>query len=484
MSVQLGADDTIVAIASPASTLARGIVRISGPRVKDCLAGLFVTGAAEADDSAEGDADSAWRHTKVARWWEGTVRLPPPLGDIPAGMIFWPDSRSYTRQPAAELHLPGCSPLVDACLEEVCRRGARLAERGEFTLRAFLAGRIDLTQAEAVLGVIEAATEDELETALRQLAGNLAEPVAEARQSLISALAHLEAGLDFVDEDIEFIGHAELLETLSKCLEQVEHMLKQMERRAHGDGPPTVVFYGHPNSGKSSLFNAICGAQRALVSRQPGTTRDYLEAEVTIAGATVRLLDTAGLDPASVANGEESDIQSPGTQIDQLSQQLGSGQLQRAALRVLCVDRSRACTAWELAELRQADSRTLAVATKSDLPAHASRTGAAGDAALALGCSAVSGAGLEQLRTLIADRLGASGTRQEIVASTAARSRASLAQARDALRGALTAAESQLGEELVATELRVALDALGTVAGAVHHEEVLDHVFRQFCIGK
>src|SRR4051794_14966228 len=188
-------DDTIAAIATAPGGSLRGIVRLSGPN-SVAIAGQVFHG------SDEPRCDSA-THPRCER---GSVQLSRALGQVPATLYLWPTASSYTRQPSAELHLPGSSPLVEAALEAVCLAGARLARPGEFTLRAFLAGRLDLTQAEAVLGVIDAGSRQELDAALSQLAGGLATPLAALRGQLLDLLAELEAGLDFVDEDIEFIS--------------------------------------------------------------------------------------------------------------------------------------------------------------------------------------------------------------------------------------------------------------------------------------
>src|SRR3954454_5157463 len=187
-------DDTIAAIATASGGGLRGIVRISGPKSVEIAAGFM---GAELSES-------------LPTCRRATMHLPRELGLVPMTLYLWPTTSSYTRQPSAELHLPGSPPILEAGLEAVCQAGARLARPGEFTLRSFLAGRLDLTQAEAVLGVIDADSRQELESALAQLAGGVARPLRALREQLLDLLAQLEAGLDFVDEDIEFIAAAEL----------------------------------------------------------------------------------------------------------------------------------------------------------------------------------------------------------------------------------------------------------------------------------
>ena len=191
---------------------------------------------------------------------------PPYKGEemsVPCDLFLWPTDRSYTREPVAELHTIGSPPLLQAALAAVCRAGARLAEPGEFTLRAFLAGRIDLTQAEAVLGVIDAARRNELDAALAQLAGGLARPLHQLRDDLLQLLAELEAGLDFVEEDIRFISQQEVARTAASGSELLEDVAKQMTSRLHGESFPQVALVGPPNAGKSSLFNAMVTTVRS-----------------------------------------------------------------------------------------------------------------------------------------------------------------------------------------------------------------------------
>ncbi|MBI1901494.1 MAG: 50S ribosome-binding GTPase, partial [Planctomycetia bacterium] len=260
-------DDTIAAIATAPGPGARGIVRVSGPGTVACLADF------SADDGRT--LESA----KVATAVAGHFRLPGLHSPLPAEVYLWPNERSYTRQPLAEVHTIGSQPLLAMLLRAVCRRGARTAEPGEFTLRAFLSGRIDLAQAEAVLGVIEAEDAEELRVALDQLAGGVTGALVQLREQLLDLLAHLEAGLDFVEEDIAFITREELTGQLAAAQATVEKAAAQMAKRSIAVERVRIVLAGWPNVGKSSLFNALAGREAAIVSPQAGTTRDYLTAD-------------------------------------------------------------------------------------------------------------------------------------------------------------------------------------------------------------
>ena len=215
-------DDTICAIGTAAGGAARGMVRISGPEAIAIAGRVF-----RAED------DGPLEEIRIPTALTGQLRLNPTVTNgsaggplpysqfaseslVPCDLFLWPTRRSYTREPVAELHTLGSTPVLEAVLAAVCRHGARLAEPGEFTMRAFLAGRVDLTQAEAVLGVIDAGDADQLAAALTQLAGGLARPLQTLRENLLQLLAELEAGLDFVEDDIRFISQAEVIERL-KC---------------------------------------------------------------------------------------------------------------------------------------------------------------------------------------------------------------------------------------------------------------------------
>lgn len=311
-------DDTIVAIASAAGGAARGLVRLSGPRAASVAASLLDLGTAPNDprgpvaegtiaDRATTDAPSA--KVSVAdlpaaalvgaesRVQTVMLRLPGIYSSLPADWYYWPPGRSYTGQEVVELHTIGSPPLLDALVRALCSAGARLARPGEFTLRAFLSGRIDLTQAEAVLGVIDAADRRQWEAAVRQLAGGLSRPLGELRAELLDLLADIEAGLDFADEDIRFIARDEIDHRLSKAIEAAEGVARQLEGRRLASDRPRAVLVGPPNAGKSSLFNALVQRPAALVADAAGTTRDYLTAPLDCDGMVWELIDTPGVAP-------------------------------------------------------------------------------------------------------------------------------------------------------------------------------------------
>ena len=458
----MNTEDTIVAIASPPGGALRGILRLSGPQVVTCLDPCLRV---------------AWQPTPAAGHW-GAVRQARVLQaslewetgatPLPCDLYFWPGPRSYTRQTVAELHTLGSPPLLQAAVQRLCQAGARLAQPGEFTLRAFLAGRIDLTQAEAVLGVIDARSRRQLDTALAQLAGGLAQPLTELRNLLLDLVADLEASLDFVDEELDFVTPNQATARMAHAITQVTELENRLAGRSVETDTFRVVLIGWPNVGKSSLFNALVGRQAALVADLPGTTRDYVSGRLQLGGRECLVVDTAGVEPRAetgLAGG---------------AQAMRQQQTEQADLQLWCLDATRPLNRWERAHLQQPPvTPQLLVLTKAD------QTKATDLARAVLETSARTGRGLEALREAILRHCGAAEPEETAaVASTATRCRESLRRAGIALQQAAAELNGGLGDELVAASLHAALDELGQVAGTVYTEDLLDRIFSRFCIGK
>lgn len=473
----LALDDTICAVASAPGGAARGIVRISGPGVLATISHCF--------RSAAGEPAMAGIEQPSAVEGQICSILNGARSNIPATVFFWPTDRSYTRQPLAEFHTFGSPPLLNRVVETLCAAGARLAQPGEFTMRAFLAGRIDLTQAEAVLGVIDAADRNQLEAALGQLAGGLSIPLQHLRSDLLNLLADLEAGLDFVEEDIRFVDAHEVDTRLASAANQLEGVRQRLSGRAASAGQPRVVLAGWPNAGKSSLFNALANRSTALVSPQAGTTRDYLSTNIRCGNFEIELIDTAGIDEGLVDSG-----------IDQAAQTAALGQHRQADLRIFCLDATRPSNRWERQQLDAAaaaaanlNRHALIIAcTKCDQlqPAidTANHTMNLPAALPTVFTSSHTGHGLAELRSRIEATIAQRPSESFAVAGTAARAAESIRLAAGSICHARQQVAADEGEELIAVELRTALAELGKVVGAVYTDDLLDRIFSRFCIGK
>ena len=476
------------AIATAAGGAARGIVRISGVNALNVVAAMIEP----TDEVIFGATNST-----------PTIH-PAVIRSIPCDLYVWPTNRSYTRSPTVEIHTFGSPPLLQTILRAACAAGARIAQPGEFTLRAFLAGRLDLTQAEAVLGVIDAQGETELHTALGQLAGGLARPLHDLRSLLLDLLAELEAGLDFVEEDIEFISADALHTQIQQALQTTNALVQQVSSRSEQNELFRVVLVGSPNAGKSSLFNALVGESAAIVSPVSGTTRDYLSARITLGSdIAVELIDTAGFDESYFT---PNDLPARST-IHSEAQFKTREQESRADLRLVCCDATQMSNLEpiqipltptlsqrergtfsdgilaKLPLLSDADREsTLIVLTKCDLvPAdHLPESSARSDA---IPTSCITGCGLDELRTRIQD-FALSRRPSHVVSTTAIRCYESLTLARDCLQRAASLSRHPANEDFIAAEIRVSLVELGKVAGTVYTDDVLDRIFSRFCIGK
>lgn len=449
---------TIVAIASSSAPAIRGIVRIAGEDAVDVLHAM----APSLPSSA------ARRPYRL----NVSLDLGVPLGSVDAVALVWPSTRSYTGSPSVEIHTHGSVPVLEAIVSAAVRAGARPAGPGEFTMRAFLAGRLDLPQAEAVLGVIDAKNRQQLDAALSQLAGNVSQPLRKVRDDLLNLLADLEAGLDFVEEDIQFIDDAAIAAGLRAAGNVIATAASQMTARHRSAAVSDIILRGEPNAGKSSLLNALLGQRVAIVSAVAGTTRDVLWRETTIAGHPVRIIDTAGQE------GERDEV-------SRQSQWAARESQKTAALTLRCVRWNRIDGDNPFGEPgdREPGAPLLRVATQCDLAGEEqiTRLPSAGW----IVTSAVSGRGLDALRAEIAAQLDHQVAAAELgVSATAARCGDSISRAAQAIDAAAALVASGAGHEWVASEIRLALAAIGEVTGEIYTDDILDRVFSRFCIGK
>jgi tRNA modification GTPase len=446
--------ETIVALSSAAGPGARAVVRLSGPSALSVAGRVFTL-------PTPSPGDTAAAVPLLSRGcYAGELRLEGVAAPLPADLYVWRAPGSYTGQDLVELHTLSAPPLLELLIAQLLNAGARGARPGEFTLRAFLAGKLDLPRAEAVAGIIEAGSRDELKQALAQLAGGVSRPLNELRNDLLDLLAEVEAGLDFAEEDIRFVEPDELLHRLARGLAQVTLLLKQLDQRGVAGGSYRVVLAGRPNAGKSSLFNALAGAAAALVSPEPGTTRDYLVSPLNLEGLAVELVDTAGLRSEAGA-------------VEVQAQALGREQAGQAHLVLVCVEAGRRPDEREEELLRRAEPPALGVQTKCDLaePLLDWPT-----------TSAVTGAGLAELRGLLAERARAHV--RPALAPSLSRCRHHVTACLGHLRRAHAVVLHEDPPELLALELRGTLDELGEMVGAVYTDDLLDRIFSRFCMGK
>ena len=469
--------DLICATASHSGSALRGIVRFTGPDAVAVSERIFQPCNPEAQLS------STIRPTA----FDGVLSLSLLKQQLPATLYLWPGNRSYTCQPMGELHTLGSPPLLQSVIDQLVQAGSRIAHPGEFTLRAFLGGRIDLAQVEAIRDIIESEDTNELHVALKQLAGGLSHPIQEKQRQILELCADLEAGLDFADEDIPLLKDEILLDNISQFQFEIRQLLKQLSDRDQSLPNYRVVLAGKPNAGKSSLFNALTRTSNALVSNLPGTTRDYLTSSLELEGARIELIDTAGT---------ETDFPIPPSQEPatvsrpfERAQQLGQQQVTDAHLVLSCIDAQQfRLPVVNPATNNQTEQTRLTVITKCDLY----RGQPLPDSVIQT--SAVRKEGLDQLKEAIAKQLdlswkgsaegSVSHTPNTMTPSTSSRCRGSLDKTLACLDRAHQIAKESRRDELIAMELRTALQHLGMIVGTVYTDDILDQIFRRFCIGK
>ena len=479
------AGDTIVAIATPPGSGALAIVRLSG-RGALAVADRVFRGRRPLRAAATHTA----HYGRILRTVSPDGRPAAPADEVVDDVIatVFRAPASYTGEDTVEITCHGSNLVAAAVVAALLRRGARAAEAGEFTRRAFLNGKLDLTQAEAVAEVIQSATAASLRGARNRLTGALGAQVAALRGQLLECAAQVELALDFAEEEVELAPHAEIAARVAAVRAAVAAMLATFRTgRMLRDGVH-VVLAGPPNVGKSSLLNRLTQESRALVTDVPGTTRDVIREDLDLHGVPVRLHDTAGLratDETVERLGVERSIAAVAAADLVLFVTAADEPFPRAALEQV----RAAVAAGAAADTPRGSPEVVVIANKCDLTAAADGVAANGAAAPrpALAVSARTGAGMEALsRLLIARTVGAAGSgyteRSALVAS--ARQRDSLQRAGEALLRAEKAAAAGAGGELVAADLRAAITRLEEIVGIVASDDVLNRIFAHFCIGK
>ena len=451
---------TIVALATPGGLGAISVVRLSGPdafKVAGRLTGLSPS------------------HAPPRTLRRCSVRDAP--GEIldTALAVFFPGPGSFTGEDVVEIHLHGNPVVVETVVRAACAAGAVPAEPGEFSRRAFHRGKMDLTQAEGLCDLIAARTAAATRSALRQMRGGLREEIVPLRERLLSLLTLQEAAIDFAEEDdAPAITSRQLQERVLEITGKLEELLRSYETGHRYRDGATVAIAGVANVGKSRLLNRLAGEERAIVTETPGTTRDYLHAEVPIGGVPVTLIDTAGL--RETADPVEREGVRRSREI-----------VASADLVLFVLDGSRAALAADRSAYEEVAGRPhLLLLNKSDLPAAEEGSGFAGAGSRgAVRLSAKTGEGIGDLVAAVAREVApAEGAIRTQAPLTRARQRLAVEEALAALSRASVAAAEGLPLEFPAADVREAADALAELLGEVAPEEVLDAIFSEFCIGK
>ena len=453
---------TIVAPMTPAGVSAVAAMRVSGPEVRDVVRRLF------------GDKHAAALEPRKASL--GTAR-DPQTGKVIDSLLylFFEVPNSYTGEDVLELY-PHGNPLIVRDLLQAIRgiEGVRLAEPGEFTRRAFLNGKMDLTQAESVADVIHSANRAELENAHRLLSGALSKKIATLAAQVKDISARLELDVDFAEEeaDPDFAGWETRFVSVRESIQQI---LNSFHEKASLCRLPLAVLYGAPNAGKSSLVNALLGEDRVLVSNVPGTTRDFVEVRLFLPGGEVRLVDTAGI--ADRATDE----------LDALSMKKSKEILEEADLKILVVDGGAACEKGE--SVKSSTEPDVVVYSKSDLratpnPSEPARDPNSVPATDALNISSKTGEGLAELKNIMNAALFKENANAEDLWITSEREKTCLEDALAGVNRVLDLLKNNPAVELLAFEMQLVRRALQSITGEISSEDILQSIFAGFCIGK
>jgi len=459
----IGLEDTICALSSAHGRSGIAVVRLSGA---DCFPLVRQVFAPDRKDEAFPP-----RRAIVGRIID-SVRGE----ELDRGLVTcFAAPHSYTGEDIAEFSVHGSPVIVKALLRVLCERGARIADPGEFTMRAFLRGRMDLVQAEAVRDIIEASTLYQAQVAARQQSGQLSKLLEPAKKILIDVIVQLESAVEFADEHLALESRVDLARNLCGVKEKLEHWISTFKKgRLVHDGFALAVS-GRPNVGKSSLFNALLSEDRSIVTEVPGTTRDLISEHAQIDGIPVRLLDTAGLRTSA-------------DPIEKLGVERSYGAMADADAILLVVDASQSLSAEDWRVRRAMEGLAcIVVYNKSDLAqawSQDEKVTYAGSR-LHVEVSARTGENLDSLRSCIMKRLfGDDGPERDGVMITNLRHSLCLEAALDSLNRGITALDSGISEEYVLVDLHQSLSHFGELTGETGTEDVLDEIFSRFCVGK
>ena len=447
-------DDTIVALATPAGVGAISVIRVSGPESIFTVDKIF--------DGKHKLSDSSTHTIHYGKIIDENKEL---IDDVLVSIFKKPNS--YTGEESVEISTHGSSLITQKIIQTLLKQKIRLAEPGEFTKRAFLNGRIDLAQAEAVADLINSRTEASFRGARNQLDGLLSKKVGDLRNKLITASSLIELELDFAEEDLEFVSKNEVIKLIDEIIFEIDQLLKTYKfGKVLRDGV-NVAIVGKPNVGKSSLLNYILKESRAIVSHIPGTTRDVIREEVSIDGILFRLFDTAGIRSSS------DEIEKEGILRSQIA-------VKNADIVLFLNDVTESFSANlynQLLELTSKD-RVIIVLNKIDVNPGESFSGD-------IRISAITGFGVGNLFTLMKEKvIGSNSYTEKSAIISSIRHYDALRKTLEQLKSAKKSVENKMSGEFVSTYLRSAEDFLGEIIGIVSSDDILNNIFSKFCIGK
>lgn len=456
-------EDTIAAISTPPGVGGIAIVRTSGPLAHDILSEVMA--------DSQGRKRMRYRPRQVYHGWV-VDRESEPIDEVLAFYLEGP--RSYTGEDMAEIQGHGGTAVTEQVLKCVLQCGARLAEPGEFTERAFLNGRMDLSQAEDVMSLIGARTASAARIASRHMGGRWSRQVSDLYDRILDRLTQVEAAVDFSEEGLVHLDREALQKEISEIIAKIRIWLADADAgRLLMEGMRSAIL-GRPNVGKSSLLNRLCEEERAIVTESPGTTRDVLEAEINIKGLLVRLLDTAG-------------IREAGDEAERIGVSRALSWIDRADRILYVMDATAPFDAIEKEQIKRLPAgRTLLLINKSDLePVIDLDAIHAVFPETVIPISARTGEGLDRvLSWLYVSALGDMGGGEHEIAVIRARHTRALTDAEQALKSAVMALAGDMEEELIATDLREAALALGQITGQSVTEDMVERIFARFCVGK
>lgn len=449
--------DTIASIATAVGQGGIAVIRISGPEAKNVLSHVFT----------RKNTKCAMKSRMLTYGWamDGRTRIDECMA------VYMEAPHTYTTEDVAEIQCHGGRVTAQRVLDAVLRSGARLAQPGEFTKRAFLGGRIDLAQAESVMDLIGARTERAAQASLQQMGGYLSGRIHALQDALLDTIAYIEAYLDYPDEDIEPLTAERAAKQTAQVKKELEAALRNARAGRMLTGGVRIVLAGSPNTGKSSLLNCLLREQRAIVTAMAGTTRDVLREELNLNGLPVQLIDTAGLRTAD-------------DEVERIGIDRAREEVDRADVVLMVVDSARSLDEEERALLRREGIPLVVALNKKDLDAVTSQEELhllAPGAAIVRTC-AVTGDGVDTLRQALYDT-ALRGTSPEEAYLTSERHIEAARESVKALQSALGALESAT-MDCAALDLRAAWEALGTITGQNATEDVVDRIFQKFCLGK